>query len=423
MTGLSKNNYKNYIPLDIIAVSFAEGGAMGCPGNVEIVTFDQQLFSFNYCYGDMDENDIYKICPELQECSFGPFNRHTIPDGWKYYYLGFGNHLIINGRVCWDFDRVKGDDIDDVELYQSWLKILFEALGKNPDSMRSMRMRVFEETVEIVKQGFYILQDGEKIVFPTSKWLTRNKPCIESTFYEKEFEIAPVSSTNNETIVVVENIDCLIAGHKLQREGYNVAVLNMASRRIPGGGVLNGAGAQEENLFRRSNLFQSMYQYASFSRKYGVKQSRQQYPLDRNYGGIYTKNATVFRDEESNGYELLKQPFQMSFISVPGMNRPELTPNGMIVDALVEPIKNKIRTIFRIGLENGHDALVLGALGCGAFRNPPKHIARLFHEVINEPEFLNQYKMLLFAILEDHNSNKQHNPEGNYLPFYNEFCK
>ncbi len=46
-----------------------------------------------------------------------------------------------------------------------------------------------------------------------------------------------------------------------------------------------------------------------------------------------------------------------------------------------------IRTILRIGLSNGHDALILGAMGCEAFRNPPSHVAKLFHEVIIEPEF------------------------------------
>lgn len=56
----------------------------------------------------------------------------------------------------------------------------------------------------------------------------------------------------------------------------------------------------------------------------------------------------------------------------------------MIANHHVEPIKNKIRTIFRIGLIHGHDSLVLGALGCGAFRNPPRHVARLFHEVMDE---------------------------------------
>ena len=45
-----------------------------------------------------------------------------------------------------------------------------------------------------------------------------------------------------------------------------------------------------------------------------------------------------------------------------------------------------MRTIFRIGLLHHHDSLVLGAFGCGAFRNPPAHIARLFHEVMEEEE-------------------------------------
>ena len=64
--------------------------------------------------------------------------------------------------------------------------------------------------------------------------------------------ISPQSDTP--TIVEVQNIDCLYAGTQLKEQGYNPAVLNMASRRNPGGGVVTGAGAQEETLFRRTNL-------------------------------------------------------------------------------------------------------------------------------------------------------------------------
>ena len=80
-----------------------------------------------------------------------------------------------------------------------------------------------------------------------------------------------------------------------------------------------------------------------------------------------------------------------------------------------------MRTIFRIGLLHHHDSLVLGALGCGAFRNPPAHIARLFHAVMEEEEFKNKYKLLVFAILDDHNARLKHNPDGNFLPFVREF--
>lgn len=85
-----------------------------------------------------------------------------------------------------------------------------------------------------------------------------------------------------------------------------------------------------------------------------------------------------------------------------------------------EQTKNKIRTILRIAKEHYHDALVLGALGCGAFGNPSAQVARLFHEVFEEPEFKDQFKKVVFAILEDRNSVKN-STTGNYLPFKEEF--
>lgn len=51
----------------------------------------------------------------------------------------------------------------------------------------------------------------------------------------------------------------------------------------------------------------------------------------------------------------------------------------MIVPALIEQVKNKIRIISHIGWVHGDDSLVLGALDYGTFKNPPVHIAKLFH--------------------------------------------
>lgn len=109
-------------------------------------------------------------------------------------------------------------------------------------------------------------------------------------------------------------------------------------------------------------------------------------------------------------------------ITVAAMNRPEIDSKGRISSHLVEGVKNKMRTIFRIALRHRHDSLVLGAWGCGAFCNPPKHIASLFHEVLKEEEFKNKFRKIVFAIIEDHNSRKAHNPEGNFRPFQEEFC-
>ena len=284
--------------------------------------------------------------------------------------------------------------------------------------LKELRVKEFKNTIKLSGKGSYSTEDGEYVALKNI-----DKVISGSCFYSKEFSVGTADTIEDSTVVDVVNADCLEEGIRLLELGYNPAILNMASRHNPGGGVTNGAGAQEETIFRRTNLFLSLYQYASYAEKYGLKKSINQYPMDRNFGGVYSPNVSIFRECEGNGYKLMSQPREVSFISVAGINRPELDNSDMIIPPLVDVTKNKIRTILRIGLKHGHDSLVLGALGCGAFCNPPRHIARLFHEVIEEQEFKDKYKYIVFAILEDHNSHKEHNKEGNFRPFKEEFTK
>lgn len=282
--------------------------------------------------------------------------------------------------------------------------------------LRSLRKSVFDQTVNIAQSGFYSV--GSEYVEINNNFENDDN----TKFYYCQFVTnAPILS--NPTQIEVKNQDCLLAAKDLLDARLKPAVLNMASRQNPGGGVINGAGAQEENLFRRSNLFQSMYRFTSFSQDYGIRPSKYHYPLDRNWGGVYSHGACVFRGAEADGYPLLTEPYYLDFIAVPAVNRPELDANGKIAPYLVEATKNKMRTILRIALTNGNDSLVLGAMGCGAFCNPPAHIAQLFHEVFEEPEFKNRFVKIVFAIIDDHNAHRAHNPEGNFIPFMKEFSK
>lgn len=320
------------------------------------------------------------------------------------------NILPFTDERTWDAkswaDRFKGI----AEDAKKWNNIA------DKNALRTMRTDVFNDTVAAVRQGYYTTQNGTKRFDKAT-----TSAMIEDTiFYDREF----VVDNNRETIqtkISVVNCDCLVEAEKLVDMGMNVAVLNMASRRNPGGGVISGAGAQEENIFRRTNIFQSLYQFAHYAYLYGVERKEKQYPLDRNFGGIYSPNVTVFRGTEDEGYPLLDKPFNVSVISVAALNRPELTSDNKIIQHLIEPTKQKMRTIMRIALVNGHDAIVLGAFGCGAFRNPPAHVASLFHEVLEEDEFCNKFKHISFSILEDHNSGNLHNPNGNLKPFLDEF--
>lgn len=240
----------------------------------------------------------------------------------------------------------------------------------------------------------------------------------ESKLYKSEIHLDLQQETTTETKLSVVNNDCLVVGKQMQDDGLNPAILNMASAYRPGGGVLNGARAQEECIFRRSNLFMSLYLYdrqmyglviePNKDDMYDLSFIQQGYPMDENFGGIYSEDVTVFKDGK---YEWLYDPYQTAFISVAAMNinralrqGEQVLVDGRLSDRAVTITKNKIRTIYRIGILHGHDSLVLGAWGCGAFGNPPEQMAQLFMDVLNEGEFRGRYKDIRFAIIEDHNS-------------------
>ena len=58
--------------------------------------------------------------------------------------------------------------------------------------------------------------------------------------------------------VSVKDIDCLTACKDLIDAGCNPVVHNLADILVPGGCVESGSGAQEESIFRRSNLAKTL---------------------------------------------------------------------------------------------------------------------------------------------------------------------
>jgi hypothetical protein len=95
------------------------------------------------------------------------------------------------------------------------------------------------------------------------------------------------------------------------------------------------------------------------------------------------------------------------FLLSPGVYR--LTPAG------AETLKKRIRNFFEAARLGGSDTLVIVPLGCGAFENPPGHVCELFVEIMKEYEGV--FKKIIFAVINDKNTGKKHNPEGNYKPF------
>lgn len=304
---------------------------------------------------------------------------------------------------------------------QIWLSGMYKAsITRGGDAKRALLTKVFTHNLDIFRDGAYRTENGRVVTLPVSGAFVEN-----SQMFSAPIQL-PAEYIKADTQLSVLNVDCIIATRDLVEQGFNPAVLNMASLYHPGGGVLQGSGAQEEELCRRSTLAISLYQFSLPGGRYGdladmvgVKRRAERYPMDNTYGGIYSPGITFFRGTQDQGYVLQEETFQAAVISVASLNyNPKhghnTLDNGNIPESDKPVLKEKIRTILRIGALKGHDSLVLGALGCGAFCTPPAQMARLFHEVLTETEFQGRFRKIVFAIIDSASSN-------NYKPFLKEF--
>ncbi|CAF3704753.1 unnamed protein product [Rotaria sp. Silwood1] len=231
------------------------------------------------------------------------------------------------------------------------------------------------------------------------------------------------------TTVEVVNSDCLLVYETLAAAGNRPVLLNMANATTPGGGYRQGAGAQEENLFRRSNYCLSLdaelddskqaerYWCTANGEEKMLAANQSMYPIEE-FGAIYTSGITMFRNTEDTGYAYLEKPvYDVCAIAVAAYQQPELKRNdkSLLTGKNAMGTRKKIENLFAITHCRHHDCLVLSALGCGAFRNPPTHVAVIFKSVIQQ--YAGYFKTIHFAIVDDHNAGNQHNPDGNYLPF------
>ena len=132
---ITDSNYMDYRSLDIVAFAFAQSGAMGEPGGVEIVDAQGKFYHTNYCWEGIDYEHLLEIVPALRNCEFGILG-HQAPEGWAAVYLGMGNHLTIRIDYYSQFEEeVRNRRIERPgELYQQWSEIVLKLLGKSDEN-------------------------------------------------------------------------------------------------------------------------------------------------------------------------------------------------------------------------------------------------------------------------------------------------
>lgn len=273
-------------------------------------------------------------------------------------------------------------------------------LSRKPKVIRRKRA---EETIKIIENGYYECNGHHELspitttIYLQSDILKRIKTQIAGDYIplNNRFIREYANSGQYDTNIEIWNISSLGAANELYKlyPKDKICILNFASARNPGGGFLNGAQAQEESLVRSSTLYSSLSHAKSF---YHVNEAAKSAVYTHNT--IYSENVTILR-HDSETEDLLEYPYIVDFITCPAVNR-RLTENvknsSVIDDIMIE----RTRILFAIANKHKVEHLVLGAWGCGVFRNDPWFIANMFLNLLTS-EFYGTFKSVTFAILGD----------------------
>lgn len=250
---------------------------------------------------------------------------------------------------------------------------------------RTKNVKLAKETQEIIAQKSYTSLSGKVVDISALQ-----DAAVDGTiYYEKELpwknyrEVLASIEVVNETTAV--------AGARLAAQGKDVAVLNFASARNQGGGFLSGAIAQEEDLCRCSSLYGCLKRKPMFYNENIMCETN--FYTD---GMIYSPKVPFFRDQ----YNLfLEDPFTLSVISAPAPNVRSMSAETTEHEAFDEVMKgllfNRAVKILQIAEAHGHNTIVLGAWGCGAFGNDPGLVAMSFLEALMQ---VGDFEHICFAV-------------------------
>ena len=193
------------------------------------------------------------------------------------------------------------------------------------------------------------------------------------------------SSTPDVEVVDADTIEAALG---LLARGHRPLVLNLADDAFPGGCVGSGSGAQEESLFRCTNLCRTLDLDLL---------PRGTYPL-LGASAVVSPGVTVLKASERRGWTVLDEPRpKLDFIACPALRHPPLTDDGRLPPRLAALLANKVALVLDTALARGHDAVVLGAMGCGAWRSPPAHVAEVMRSVIDR--YRGAFAVVQIAIL------------------------
>ncbi|WP_291286091.1 TIGR02452 family protein [Flavobacterium sp.] len=261
---------------------------------------------------------------------------------------------------------------------------------------KNYRVEIANKTLEITEKGFYECNKRKIVIEKELKESLGNTFTIRPNDWNEILEI-PIEN-KFETEIVVKNCSTIEA---ISQEEYGkIGVLNFASAKNPGGGFLGGASAQEESLARSSNLYKTQIK------------DKEMYDFNRNQSTflysdymIYSPGVLFWNDDHG---DFLEKPLVADIITAPAPNKGAMLQHNRAEEIanIEEVFKRRMDEVLAIAFRQKIDTVILGAWGCGVFRNESKDVAHLFKGIISE-KYAGAFKKIVFAVFD--NSEKKSN--------------
>lgn len=272
-----------------------------------------------------------------------------------------------------------------------------QAKRRKSGGARELRAGHAAQVLSLLEVGGYDAPSGE--------WVELREPishAVHGTELWRPDKLARVLDSTPER-AQAHTLELSVSGESTQAaaqrlvldEGVEqLALLNFASARNPGGGFLGGAQAQEEDLARSSALYLCLSgdEAAPYYRSNRVKSTT----LYTDHM-IWSPRVPFFRVE---GETLLEQAFCCSVITAPAPNAGPYLARGGRRPKLEQTLRRRAGMVLALAEAQQHRNLLLGAWGCGVFRNEPRLVADAFGQWLESERFAGAFERVVFAVLD-----------------------
>ena len=113
-----KTEFNNIESKNVLAFTYAQYGACGYSGTIEILT-DKDKIPIKLS----NKEQVKKLIPDLLDMKFIFNSVKNVSEDWNHYDIGLGNHLFIHTSINNKFaEKVK--NLSTQDIYKNWHNLI-----------------------------------------------------------------------------------------------------------------------------------------------------------------------------------------------------------------------------------------------------------------------------------------------------------